>query len=61
MRRLIYFFAKLYPSWWRDRYGAEFTALIEDDAATLRAALNALAGALLMQIFFLYDWNTYDI
>ena len=50
MKRLIYLSAKLYPRWWRDRYGAEFDALIEDDAASLSAAVNVLTEALLMQI-----------
>src|SRR5688500_4593062 len=50
MRRLIDFLAKLYPSWWRERYGAEFDALVKDQAATMRTAINVLSGALLMQI-----------
>ncbi|HWF48414.1 MAG TPA: hypothetical protein VG168_15510 [Bryobacteraceae bacterium] len=50
MKRLIYVFANLYPRWWRDRYGAEFDALIEDEAASLGAAVDVLTEALLMQI-----------
>ncbi|HEX4227750.1 MAG TPA: hypothetical protein VHZ07_03710 [Bryobacteraceae bacterium] len=50
MKRLICVFAKLYPRWWRDRYGAEFDALIEDDAPRLGAAVNVLLEALLTQI-----------
>jgi hypothetical protein len=50
MRRLVEFFAKVYPQWWRDRYGVEFEALIEADAANLRTAWNVLGGALMMQL-----------
>jgi hypothetical protein len=30
MSRLIRFIARFYPRSWRERYGAEFTALLED-------------------------------
>ena len=50
MNRLIHFIARLYPRWWRERYGAEFEALLAEDAATLRAAVDVFAGAMLMRI-----------
>lgn len=55
MKRLIDFFAKLYPKWWRDRYGAEFDALLEDAGANARTAFNVCSGAFLMR---LRTWNT---
>jgi uncharacterized membrane protein HdeD (DUF308 family) len=50
MRRLIEFFAKLYPKWWRDRYGVEFDALLEDAGASVQTAFNVFSGAFLMQL-----------
>lgn len=50
MRRLIVVLARLYPRWWRDRYGTEFDALIEDDRANVAAAFNVLTGAVFMHL-----------
>jgi len=50
MTRLAKFLSRLYPKPWRDRYGVEFDALLEDTGADARTAGNLLAGALLMQI-----------
>ena len=48
MKRLVYLAARLYPRTWRDRYGAELEALIEDDP---RASLfDVLKGAVAMTI-----------
>jgi len=41
--------ARLYPQWWRDRYGPEFETLLEDAHPGFRCALDILKGALLMQ------------
>ena len=54
MRRLIHFLARLYPRAWRERYEAEFTALLEDLAPNWRDAYNVLGGALAMQF---RTWN----
>ena len=35
----------LYPSEWRQRYGAEFLAMVEETPATPRAALDVVRGA----------------
>jgi hypothetical protein len=39
---------RLYPAWWRDRYGAEMAALLDDlpRRARLRTALDLVRGAL---------------
>ena len=37
---------RLYPRWWRDRYGAEFEALLEDVPVSARTILDMLADAL---------------
>lgn len=50
MRPLIQFVSRLYPKSWRDRYGEEFDALLEDTGTDARTAANVLVGALLMQI-----------
>jgi hypothetical protein len=50
MRRLIACVAKLYPWRWRERYGAEFDALMEDVDADWRELANVLGGALKMQL-----------
>jgi hypothetical protein len=50
MRWWIAFGAKLYPRRWRERYGAEFDALMEDVEPDWRELANVLGGALKMQI-----------
>jgi hypothetical protein len=50
MKRLIQSFARLYPSKWRERYGSEFDALLEDTNPGARTAFNVLAGAFAMQL-----------
>jgi hypothetical protein len=49
MRRWIAIAAKLYPRRWRERYGAEFDALMEDVDADWRELANVLGGAVKMQ------------
>jgi capsular polysaccharide biosynthesis protein len=50
MKFLIRFFAKFYPSSWRQRYGAEFDAMIGDVDADWRTAFDILKGGLDMQL-----------
>jgi 1-aminocyclopropane-1-carboxylate deaminase/D-cysteine desulfhydrase-like pyridoxal-dependent ACC family enzyme len=50
MRRLSQFIARLYPRSWRERYGAEFFALLEDVGADWQTSADILKGALEMQI-----------
>jgi len=50
MKRLIRLAAKLYPGPWRDRYGEEFEALLDDAGVNGRIAFNVLTGAALMQV-----------
>jgi hypothetical protein len=40
--------SKLYPKWWRDRYGDEFAALLEDARPGLGGAFDIAKGALAM-------------
>jgi hypothetical protein len=47
MRALTRWAMRLYPRWWRDRYGAEFEALLEDSESG--ATLDVVKGALVMQ------------
>ena len=42
--------ARLYPSRWRQRYGAEFDALLEDTRPTLKNTLDVAWGALEMHM-----------
>lgn len=44
------FLARLYPSRWRKRYGAEFDALLEDASSKPHDAFDILWGAFRMQI-----------
>ncbi len=46
MKRLSRFLARLYPAQWRERYGDEFDALIEDSRAGWRSTFDILRGAL---------------
>jgi hypothetical protein len=50
MKRLTLLLARLYPRRWRERYGVEFHALLEEMGASPRAAVNVLSGALRMRI-----------
>src|SRR5580658_6311591 len=56
MQRLSRIFAKLYPRRWRERYGAEFHALLDDSGADGRTAFNVLTGAMVMQV---QTWKTW--
>ncbi len=58
MSRLIHFLARLYPPSWRQRYGAEFAALLEDVRPDGRTAANVFAGALAMHI---RNWKSWKI
>ena len=49
MKRLIRFIAKMYPESWRERYGEEFQALLDDTHTDGRIALDVLQGALRMR------------
>ena len=48
MSRWIELAAKFYPAKWRERYGTEFQALLEDLNPGWREFLNVLGGALKM-------------
>lgn len=50
MKRLIRLAARLYPRRWRDRYGEEFEALLDDVRPGGRIAFDVLIGAGSMQI-----------
>ncbi|HEY4363364.1 MAG TPA: hypothetical protein VGN17_20530 [Bryobacteraceae bacterium] len=50
MKPLIRLAAKLYPPRWRQRYGAEFEALLDDTNPDLKTALDVFSGAISMQI-----------
>lgn len=50
MRRLIRLIARLYPAHWRQRYGPEFDALLEDATPTWRNTVDVGWGALEMHM-----------
>jgi hypothetical protein len=50
MRRLLRAAARLYPATWRQRYGSEFDALIDDLTPGWRDVVNIAIGALMMQM-----------
>ena len=49
MRRLLQIAARLYPPAWRDRYGREFDALLDDVNPGWTEVLDILRGAMQMQ------------
>ena len=55
MRQLIRWTTRLYPAPWRDRYGAELDALVEDIQPQWKDLFNVLLGALRMQMT---PWNS---
>lgn len=46
MNRIAVWFSRLYPRWWRSRYGHEFDALIEDTPVTLRDVFGVVLSVL---------------
>jgi hypothetical protein len=57
MSRLIRIVARLYPRPWRERYGEEFSALLEDVNPSSGAAFDIFTGAIAMQIRnWRYGW-----
>jgi len=48
------FLARLYPRQWRERYGEEFSALLEDIEPGWRDSIDIVKGALVMQMS---GWN----
>ncbi len=50
MKRLLKLLARLYPSSWRNRYGAEYEALLDDATPRPRDAFDVFLGALKMQM-----------
>jgi uncharacterized protein involved in exopolysaccharide biosynthesis len=58
MRRLIRWIARFYPAQWRERYGEELDALIEDIQPEWQDLFNVLLGALRMQVT---TWNSLKI
>jgi hypothetical protein len=50
MKRTMTFLARLYPSNWRKRYGAELDALLEDARPSVRDAIDVFLGAFKMQM-----------
>jgi uncharacterized protein involved in exopolysaccharide biosynthesis len=49
-RRALQWAARLYPAPWRRRYGAEFSALLEESGGGWRALADVLKGALTMRM-----------
>lgn len=57
MRRLIPVLASMYPRPWRERYGEEFLALLEDIHPSPTTAFNIFTGAIGMQLRnWSYGW-----
>ena len=50
-RAVAHLLARLYPRAWRERYGAEFEALLQDGPGGLRTSANVLRSALREHIF----------
>lgn len=50
MRWLIRLAMRLYPAWWRGRYGPELEALVEQSGATWRTAVDIAKGALIVRL-----------
>lgn len=50
-RAAAHLLTRLYPRAWRERYGAEFQALLQDGRGDLRTSANVLWGALCEHIF----------
>jgi hypothetical protein len=50
MRRVTQFLIRLYPANWRERYGEEFEALLEDSPDTFSGIFDLVKGAIKMRL-----------
>jgi uncharacterized protein involved in exopolysaccharide biosynthesis len=50
MKRVVKLLIRLYPAWWRRRYGEELEALLEDSGSGSRDLWDLLRGAMEMQM-----------
>jgi uncharacterized protein involved in exopolysaccharide biosynthesis len=50
MRRILKMLARLYPAAWRERYGVEYEALIEDAKPRARDGFDVFWGAMTMRV-----------
>jgi hypothetical protein len=50
MNRVARWIARLYPPVWRERYGDEFAALLEESGVTWRTAIDVAESALMMRV-----------
>lgn len=50
MKTLLYLAVRLYPARWRERYGVEYRALLEQTSPTLRNVMNVAVGGLGMRV-----------
>ena len=50
-RRVAHLLTHFYPHAWRERYGAEFVALLEESRGGLRTSINVVRSALREHIF----------
>jgi len=50
MKRALRLLIRLYPAWWRSRYGGELEALLEDTGSGSRDVWDVFRGALAMQM-----------
>jgi hypothetical protein len=50
MKRLVRFLIRLYPANWRERYGEEFDALLEDSSPGWSGIFDLMKGAVKMQL-----------
>lgn len=50
MGRMTRWVARLYPRWWRERYGEEFAALLDDANPDAKSVFDVAKGALIMQM-----------
>jgi len=50
MNQVMKLLARMYPSSWRERYGTEFDALLEDAKPSARGVIDLLFGVLKMQL-----------
>jgi capsular polysaccharide biosynthesis protein len=57
MRRALNALISLYPESWRNRYGGEFNALLDDVPPTWRTFFDVLGGALKMQMKIWSSWK----
>src|SRR5687768_14242976 len=61
MKRIAELLLHLYPYQWRERYGQEFLALVEDSGLGWKNCVDVVIGALAMRVSHMQRWPVWRV